>query len=593
MTEKQSNDEQTIAHVQVISQEINRNIRPFDVCDNKLVWVDEKEIKYCNIVEDDLSQLMRDRINKEFSIQKYGIEIFPEHQINPIKCVWVWFRKIMNKIKNSENYLDNKTGKSYLLQWGNCINKQLNEIRMLTPSNYNKNKYFLGRNYVSHDHLSEIFKLLDWTDPKKPKLKQNSFKNLEDNQQYSRSAATFVFHFDYDNACQALTKAVNYYNSNLPHSSKNINIADTQMMLNILENMRNIAKMIHGDKLLEEAVNTKDMENFFKKQDQSFTEHWKRDDLSIKLTKVKSQLEVIINILSNLKFTDQYCEQLRLFIIQKDDPYEVIKNDKIAIYDRLAYILRFYSNIFDEVLIEFENDALKKGNLDAIVILGTSNKSVEVLQTYYDRTLDLQTTGLLGCVMAQLNLVDGNNSLDKYERFYSYYKDWLNRVELYKHRAAMDREHFELRHDFPSNKTENEKSLLKQFCVYCDAIQTVSDASVTNKHKMMQQQSRKEITEWTKQCPSCSSKLPQCSVCLIPIEIFNPFQNTNSQNIPKNKDQKKGELLNDTIKFLTEEKGLVWCQTCKHGGHAQHILKWFDDHQVCPISNCECPCNLL
>jgi len=42
------------------------------------------------------------------------------------------------------------------------------------------------------------------------------------------------------------------------------------------------------------------------------------------------------------------------------------------------------------------------------------------------------------------------------------------------------------------------------------------------------------------------------------------------------------------------EMWFLWCQQCKHGGHAQHILEWFikDKQQECPVSDCTCQCLL-
>ena len=31
---------------------------------------------------------------------------------------------------------------------------------------------------------------------------------------------------------------------------------------------------------------------------------------------------------------------------------------------------------------------------------------------------------------------------------------------------------------------------------------------------------------------------------------------------------------------------LMWCQSCKHGGHAQHLSEWFLNFTVCPVSDC-------
>ena len=50
-------------------------------------------------------------------------------------------------------------------------------------------------------------------------------------------------------------------------------------------------------------------------------------------------------------------------------------------------------------------------------------------------------------------------------------------------------------------------------------------------------------------------------------------------------------ILSDTF-----DDAIVICQTCRHGGHAVHILEWFlnEDgrrtHEVCPVGDCNCRC---
>ena len=48
--------------------------------------------------------------------------------------------------------------------------------------------------------------------------------------------------------------------------------------------------------------------------------------------------------------------------------------------------------------------------------------------------------------------------------------------------------------------------------------------------------------------------------------------------------------------FLIEPSGFdlwfTWCQSCRHGGHAIHMLQWFEKHKVCPVSECTCECEI-
>ena len=46
----------------------------------------------------------------------------------------------------------------------------------------------------------------------------------------------------------------------------------------------------------------------------------------------------------------------------------------------------------------------------------------------------------------------------------------------------------------------------------------------------------------------------------------------------------------------TIDDAIVICQTCRHGGHASHILEWFfgedgiRSHGTCAVADCNCRC---
>lgn len=53
------------------------------------------------------------------------------------------------------------------------------------------------------------------------------------------------------------------------------------------------------------------------------------------------------------------------------------------------------------------------------------------------------------------------------------------------------------------------------------------------------------------------------------------------------------ELQNENIEFLNTNKfgkWFSWCQTCKHGGHLNHLMDWFKSHDKCPFLHCKCRC---
>lgn len=40
-------------------------------------------------------------------------------------------------------------------------------------------------------------------------------------------------------------------------------------------------------------------------------------------------------------------------------------------------------------------------------------------------------------------------------------------------------------------------------------------------------------------------------------------------------------------------KWFSWCQSCRHGGHTEHLTQWFSQHLECPVASCTCRCFTL
>lgn len=66
-------------------------------------------------------------------------------------------------------------------------------------------------------------------------------------------------------------------------------------------------------------------------------------------------------------------------------------------------------------------------------------------------------------------------------------------------------------------------------------------------------------------CPGCRKPLPRCAICLLHMGTVSGLQMTT--NSSRNEEDNK----------LTEfNNWFTWCQTCRHGGHANHITHWFE-----------------
>jgi hypothetical protein len=70
-------------------------------------------------------------------------------------------------------------------------------------------------------------------------------------------------------------------------------------------------------------------------------------------------------------------------------------------------------------------------------------------------------------------------------------------------------------------------------------------------------------------CPhrGCHKSLPSCCVCLESIKIS----------------------LTPSVAVVADE-WVVFCGTCRHGGHKSHLLDWFKNFDECPVAGCNCQC---
>jgi len=83
--------------------------------------------------------------------------------------------------------------------------------------------------------------------------------------------------------------------------------------------------------------------------------------------------------------------------------------------------------------------------------------------------------------------------------------------------------------------------------------------------------------------PVCGKRFPRCAVCRMHLTCPTDPPSMLARST----------LLRDTI-----DESFIWCQNCRHGGHASHILAWFygaEDgfgraHDTCPVEQCDCRC---
>jgi len=60
-------------------------------------------------------------------------------------------------------------------------------------------------------------------------------------------------------------------------------------------------------------------------------------------------------------------------------------------------------------------------------------------------------------------------------------------------------------------------------------------------------------------------------------------------------DERNYDLMRSQFKDTIDD-AIILCQTCRHGGHASHILDWYfsqdsaQSHGTCAVADCDCRC---
>ncbi|KZT04227.1 WD40 repeat-like protein [Laetiporus sulphureus 93-53] len=321
-----------------------------------------------------------------------------------------------------------------------------------------------------------------------------------------------------------------------------------------------------------------------------FTDHFKRavevlmrsDDESLHM--MSGMLAALIPSTSghahkNLDFIE-HCERL---VVRLQDPYlramltyltiqdwtEVLQEDALPLRERLAIAFQFLEDKeLTSYLRRVTDRCSHDGDIEGLIVTGLTSAGLDILQTYVDLSGDVQTASIL----ASLTHYGAHDK--RVERWLDAYRDLLDGWKLFHYRCQFDVE----RGHILQNAIDNMELLQFEWapkqillrCNYCGKPMDLSFSEANNPRATA--------------CPHCGRPLPRCSICLMTLAIF-PDSARNAALARSN------SQVTDTI-----DDALVFCQTCRHGGHASHILQWFygedsqRNHETCPVAGCDCRC---
>lgn len=266
--------------------------------------------------------------------------------------------------------------------------------------------------------------------------------------------------------------------------------------------------------------------------------------------------------------------------LASDSPFyrQVLAEDGMSVEDRVAFAITYLP---DAQLKEFINDITSQlvaaGNLDGMLLTGLSSEGIDLLEQYVNQTSDVQTAAITA-------VFTGTAQACKDERiplWINSYRELLNQWSLYFERCHFDivSQVCESSNPHPPHVYINCNFCGKSITINKAAGRAPSSSSTPMNHfataNRPPHQQRQKITC----CPSCRKALPRCAVCL------GTLGTASSHPSGSGHDNKNSRVMINPFKDW-----FSWCQTCRHGGHASHLLDWFKTHSDCPVTGCTCKC---
>ncbi|ANB12258.1 Sea4p [Sugiyamaella lignohabitans] len=259
---------------------------------------------------------------------------------------------------------------------------------------------------------------------------------------------------------------------------------------------------------------------------------------------------------------------------------DVLDEGSLPLNERLGIALRFLpEGELTAYLNRLADRAVHHGDLEGILLTGLTPRVVDLLQSYVDKTSDVQTAALIASFGCPRFFTD-----QRVENWIQEYHRLLNGWQLFKVRAKFDVARTHLSRD--SHGEISAAPVPRQIYLRCSnckkTIKPRAKTSGSNRNsKQLTINTNQGITmgDIGTKCENCNTPLPRCAVCLESLGSFSAGQKILS--VP------------DPISSLAAqfEGWPTFCLSCNHGMHAGHAEEWFSKHDICPVPDCNCLCN--
>ncbi|XP_051872722.1 GATOR complex protein MIOS isoform X1 [Pristis pectinata] len=281
-----------------------------------------------------------------------------------------------------------------------------------------------------------------------------------------------------------------------------------------------------------------------------------------------------------LQLNNPYLCVMFAFLTSEPGSYDgVLYESSVAVRDRVAFANMFLNDTQILRYIDKLTSEMKEaGNLEGILLTGLTKDGIDLMESYVDRTGDVQTASFCMLQGSPSDVVKDPRVqywIENYRNLLDAWRFWHKRAEFDIHRSKLDPFSKPLAQVFVS-------------CNFCGKSISYSCSAIPHQGRSFSQYgvsgspTKSKVTS----CPGCRKPLPRCALCLI--NMGTPV----SSCLGTGKSDEKVDLSKDK-KLAQFNNWFTWCQNCRHGGHAGHMLSWFRDHHECPVSACNCKCMQL
>ncbi|EJD52310.1 hypothetical protein AURDEDRAFT_158037 [Auricularia subglabra TFB-10046 SS5] len=309
-------------------------------------------------------------------------------------------------------------------------------------------------------------------------------------------------------------------------------------------------------------------------------------------------------------------EHYERVIVRLEDPYlrimllhaalgdwdEVVREESLPLQERLAIAFCFLDDRALSSYLRARADGFRHTtDVEGLILTGlTTRAGMDILDAFVDIVGDVQTAALLTSHVicpplrrrgsgSSMDSVETSNRTRDEERLYERAERWaeayrglLDSWRLFDYRCKFDILRGQMLSDALASRGGPAEApypwVPGQLRVRCNTCKKLLDTGVEARSKGMQ-------------CPTCKRPFPRCVICLLGLDV--PAE-----------DVRGSSLGGHVSPHDTVDDGFIFCQTCRHGGHARHVLEWFfgssdmddssvvgvESHDVCAVGDCDCRC---